>query len=61
MKESTKKFIEIAKQALQAAYYNEVCGCEFNNPNAESNWNSKEASKIGEVLSELNKKLVYTT
>jgi hypothetical protein len=54
MKESTKCFIEIAKKAMQAAYYNEVCNCEMNNPNIDCNWDGETSKKIGDVLQQVS-------
>jgi hypothetical protein len=58
MKESTMKFIEIARSAMQAAYYNEVCACE-SNPEAKCDWESENAKKIGEVLQTISDTFIY--
>lgn len=56
MKESTMKFIEIARSAMQAAYYNEVCGCDTN---TECDWENENALKIGDVLQTISDTFIY--
>ena len=61
MKPSTMKFIEIARSAMESAYYNEVCGCDTTNPKVQCDWENENAKKISEVLQTISDTFIYKT